>query len=119
LTFPFHGLPLKSVIETLRDERNRKSWIDVGQIGGYGRVTQELRVTLPPGWKATLPTPVTADGIFGSFHTEYTQRGRNLRVVRTIMANTGVQPPTAIPALVAWLEQVARDDVKFIALRKP
>jgi hypothetical protein len=119
LTFPFHGSQLKSVIETLRDERNRKSWIDVGQVSGYGGVTQELLITLPPGWKATLPVPITVDGIFGSFHTAYTQHGRNLHVVRRMMANTGVQPPIALPALIAWLEQIARDDVKFIALKKP
>lgn len=118
LTLPFHGTPLKSMIETLRDDPHRKSWIDVEQIGGYGRATQELHVTLPLGWKAILPKPITADGLFGSYHTEYTQQGRDLRVVRTIVAHTGVQPPTAIPALITWLEQVDRDDVKFIALKK-
>lgn len=119
LTFPFHDLPLKGLIETLRDEQHRKSWIDVAEVAGYGRMEQDLRITLPPGWEATLPAPITANSVFGSFHTEYMQHGRELHIVRTISAKTGVQPPSAVPSLISWLDQVSHDDVKFIMLKHP
>jgi hypothetical protein len=39
-----------------------------------------------------------------------------LVIDRTIAGATGVQPAEQIDALISWLKQVARDDVRYIVL---
>jgi exosome complex RNA-binding protein Rrp42 (RNase PH superfamily) len=62
---------------------------------------------------------VAATSAFGAYTAEYRQDGRELRVTRRMSGRRGTAPPEQISALVAWLHEVARDDVKYIVLEAP
>jgi len=62
---------------------------------------------------------VMAASAFGAYSAEYRQEGRDLRVTRRMSGRRGTEPPEQIAALVAWLHEVARDDVKYIVLEAP
>lgn len=84
-------------------------------MGPIERVS-ELRVLLPAGWRARLPENVTASSVFGTYAAEYSQQGRELRVVRRMSGSRGVEPPERLEALVRWLEEVSRDDAGYLVL---
>lgn len=106
-----------SVVSQLEQGKPRRFPIDIGDVIGPLEIVSELRMTLPPGWKADLPATVTEQSQFGSYHAEYTQNGRELRVIRRMSGNRGTAPPEAVDALIAWLRAVSKDDVKFIVLQ--
>jgi len=86
----------------------------VGPIVGVS----ELDLELPAGWQADLPQNVTATSEFGSYTAEYSQNGRELRVVRRMAGHRGVKPPGDVDALIAWLRAVAKDDAVYIVLQR-
>jgi hypothetical protein len=75
-----------------------------------------VRLTLPEGWKARLPKSDSASSAFGDYRAEYTQTGRELRILRTLSGTVGVQPPEKIGELLAWMKQMSADDAKYIIL---
>ncbi|MEO8945646.1 MAG: DUF3857 domain-containing protein [Gemmatimonadaceae bacterium] len=98
---------------------SRQFPIDASKIFGRQTAIMELRVELPEGWHARLPTDVTANSVFGSYATSYTQKGRELVVQRKIVGGTGIFIPSRVNELIAWLRAMGHDDVKFIVLDKP
>ncbi|MDB4948245.1 MAG: hypothetical protein JWM27_894 [Gemmatimonadetes bacterium] len=103
-------------LEARRRKEPRRFPIDVGAVIGPIQSVSEMRVTLPAGWHARLPDNVAANSVFGRYSAEYSQTGRELRVVRTITGNRGTEPPEHVDALIAWLKDVSKDDVKYIIL---
>lgn len=97
----------------------RRFPIDASKIFGRQTSIMELRVELPEGWHARLPTDVTANSVFGSYAATYAQEGRELVVQRKIVGETGIFLPSRVNELVAWLRAMGHDDVKFIVLDKP
>jgi hypothetical protein len=110
-SFVSHG-----IASQLEQGTPRRFPIDVAAVVGPIETIAELRVTLPPGWRAQLPQSVIASSAFGSYRAEYVQDGRELRVTRAMSGRKGVEPPTRVDALVAWLRAVSKDDVKYIVL---
>ncbi|HXO85851.1 MAG TPA: transglutaminase-like domain-containing protein, partial [Gemmatimonadales bacterium] len=106
-----------SVVSQLEQRKPRRFPIDIGRVIGPLEIVSELRMTLPKGWKADLPAAVTEQSEFGTYHAEYTQDGRELRVVRRMSGNKGTAPPERVDALIAWLRAISKDDVKFIVLQ--
>ena len=98
---------------------SRRFPIDASKIVGRQTAITEMRITLPEGWHARLPSPVTASSVFGSYTTTYAQDGRDLIVKREIIGGTGIFMPSRVNELVAWLRAIGHDDVKFIVLDKP
>ena len=105
-----------ALVSQLERHRPRKFPIDIADVVGSLEIMGELRVTLPPGWKAQLPKNVTERSTFGNYSAEYVQDGRELRVTRRMSGSKGVAPPDSVDALVTWLRAISKDDVKFLVL---
>jgi transglutaminase-like putative cysteine protease len=119
LALPLHNYATQGLINDLlarQAKGPRRFPIDVASVIGPFETTTEMLVKLPEGWHASLPKNVTANSVFGRYTAQYTQTGRDLRVVRTMVGARGTQPPEAIDALISWLKDVSKDDVRFIAL---
>ncbi len=97
----------------------RRFPIDASKIIGRQTTVTELRVTLPEGWHARLPTGITAASVFGSYTTTYAQEGREVVISRRLVGGTGIFMPNRVNELVTWLRAIGSDDVKFIVLDKP
>ena len=106
-----------SLVSQLEQRKPRRFPIDIGRVIGPLEIVSELRMTLPPGWKADLPATITEQSQFGSYHAEYAQNGRELRVIRRMSGTKGTAPPDSVDALIAWLRAISKDDVKFIVLQ--
>lgn len=97
----------------------RRFPIDPIKIFGYRESVLEMELTLPQGWRASLPGGVDAESPFGVYRTEYRQEGNVLRVRRVVRGVNGLQPPNARDALTAWMRAIAKDDASVIVLQKP
>ena len=100
----------------LERRKPRRFPINITAVVGPIELSSELRMTLPPGWKAELPPNVTETSQFGSFTAAYAQDGRELHVTHTMSGHKGIAPPESVDELIAWLRAVSKDDVKFIVL---
>jgi transglutaminase-like putative cysteine protease len=103
-------------LEARKRKEPRRFPIDVESVVGAAETSNELRVTLPAGWKAKLPDNVTVNSVYGHYTATYSQTGRELHVVRTISGARGVQPPEQIDSLIQWFKDLSKDDVKYIIL---
>jgi transglutaminase-like putative cysteine protease len=116
LTLPIRDYSRPDILADLESRGYRRSPIDVESVVGPYEEASEFQLTLPEGWHARLPGNVDAESVFGRYHAHYAQHGRVLVIDRTIAGATGVQPAEQIDQLIAWLKQVARDDVRYIVL---
>lgn len=94
----------------------RRFPIDVAAVVGPIESVSEFRVTLPEGYRARLPQSVTARSAFGTYEARYAQEGRELRVSKRISGARGTLPPDQIGALLAWLKEMSKDDVRFVVV---
>ncbi|HTO73788.1 MAG TPA: hypothetical protein VMJ30_08210, partial [Gemmatimonadales bacterium] len=120
LTLPFASTEsLESAAQTLEDgvrNHGRKFPIDASQITGSDVQIQEFRLTLPVGWKARLPQGVKVDTPFGSYYSEYSQVGHELRFIRRVSGARGIYPPSRINDLVDFFRAMGKDNARFIIL---
>lgn len=93
--------------------------IDAMKIFGYTETVIEYHITLPQGWKATIPPSVRADGPFGTYSAEYSQDGRDFMLRRTVRGAKGILPPERVGDLVAWLRKIGTDEVEVILVERP
>jgi transglutaminase-like putative cysteine protease len=108
----------RRLVEELERADKRRLPIDAGRVVGPLTTRRELRLTLPAGWTAQLPAPVSASSVFGTYQAEYTQTGRELHIVHVISGRTGTYPPEQITTLIDWLKSLAKDDAEFIPLMR-
>ncbi len=101
---------------SLERRKPRRFPINIAAVIGPVELVSELRMMLPPGWKAELPPNVTETSQFGSYSAAYAQDGRELRITRSMSGNKGTAPPQSVDELIAWLRAISKDDVKFIML---
>jgi hypothetical protein len=118
LKIPFDDPIHPSIIQNVESRVPRRFWISAPRVFGLGAEREELRVTLPAGWRARLPKNVVVAGLFGSYRSEYSQSGRELRIEREIRGVRGVIPPDRVNDLIAFLRQVAADNVDFIIIER-
>jgi hypothetical protein len=90
--------------------------IDAEKVWGPRTEIEDLRLTLPSGWKAKLPASDTATSVFGSYASEYTQQGNELHISRRLTGATGVYPVSKYDELMTWLKKMSADDAKYIIL---
>ena len=102
----------------ISDHGKRKFPIDPAKLWGPVSSHVIVSIMLPEGWRAELPKKVVASSEFGSYATEYTQQGRELRITRDVTGAIGVQPPEKVSGLVSWLSAVGTDDAQVIVLTK-
>lgn len=91
--------------------------IDAARVVGERMMDVEYRVTLPEGWTAQLPSPISATSFFGRYESTYRMEGRDL-VMRRLLTGGGAgsHPPERIAEVIAWMRAVAGDDHEFITL---
>lgn len=117
---PFHGPgTFDAESERRLTGSPRRFPIDAARVSPPSVQTRELRVTLPPGWKARLPHDVVAKSEFGSYEVHYRQDGRDLIVTNVKSGARGIYPPVRIADLVAWMRAMGADNTKLIVLQKP
>jgi transglutaminase-like putative cysteine protease len=116
LTIPLTSYAVTNLVSALEARGPRKSPIASEKVGGPHTEIQELRLTLPAGWKAKLPPNDSATSVFGTYVAEYSQSGRELRIVRSLTGTDGVQPATKYAELLEWLKQMSKDDAKYVIL---
>ncbi len=116
LTLPIRDYARPDLVAELESRGHRRSPIDVELVVGPYEESTEFQLTLPEGWRARLPNDVDAQSVFGHYRASYSQSGSTLLVQRSLVGATGVQPPDRIDELIAWLTQIAHDDVKVIVL---
>ena len=106
-------------IARLEEDVDRQFPIDVEQVFGRKEHYSELRILLPEGWAAELPSSVTAESRFGRYESSYEQDGRELVVRRRILGNDGQAPPESYRELIDWFKEMFGDDAKYIVLTPP
>jgi transglutaminase-like putative cysteine protease len=116
LTIPLASYAVPNVISALEARGARKYPIDASKVWGPRTEIEELRLTLPAGWKAKLPANDTASSVFGTYTGEYSQNGQELRIARSLTGTDGVQSPEKIAELLAWLRKMSADDAKYVIL---
>jgi len=115
-TLPIDNFASPGLVQDLESRGPRRFPIDAEQVFGAFQIVNELEVTLPDGWRARLPPDVSATSVFGTYTATYVQAGRVLTVRRTMTGARGIEPPSRIGELIAWLRGVSSDDVKFVVL---
>ena len=118
LPAPFRSLATgyRAVVDELKRADPRRFPIDAAAVAGAGTARTELRMQLPVGWTAQLPPAVHTSGPFGSYDAEYSQVGRELRIVHSLTGATGVQSADRIGTLVEWLQNVLKDDAEYVPI---
>ena len=115
LTLPFPNGSMEEEIREIESaDEPRRFDIDVADVIGAAEIVMDFRVTLPEGYTARLPDDVVVDGIFGRYAAEFSQQGRELRVVRRMSGFRGTQPKERMPELLAFLRDMSRDDALFL-----
>jgi hypothetical protein len=107
-----------SAAKELEKAKERRFPIDAARILGNRTAFAELRVKLPAGWKAQLPSGVKASSAFGSYESSYTQSGDELVITRKTTGAKGIFAPNKVTDLAAWFREVGKDDAKFIVISK-
>jgi hypothetical protein len=117
LRVPFENGSMQKAIADLEARKEpRRFDINVNSVIGPVESVNELRLTLPEGYRARLPQNVVAESVFGRFRAEYAQEGRELRVTRSYAGMRGTQPKERLPELIAFFREMSRDDVVFIVV---
>ena len=109
---------ITSAAKELEKAKERRFPIDAARILGNRSTVVELRVKLPAGWKAQLPSGVKAASPFGSYESTYVQAGDELVITRKTLGATGVYAPDRAKDVAAWFREVGKDDAKLIVIAK-
>jgi hypothetical protein len=118
LELPIGNFTQASIVSSLEGRGPRRYPINSDAVMGADETVQEFRLTLPVGWKANLPAGVHAKSVFGEYEATYTQVGRELRIMRRRSGTVGVFPASDYPALLDFLREITKDDIKIIVLSK-
>ncbi|HUO52371.1 MAG TPA: DUF3857 and transglutaminase domain-containing protein, partial [Gemmatimonadaceae bacterium] len=118
LDIPIANFSLTRTLSSLEERGPRKEPISSDKVWGPDEAVQELRLTLPAGWKAKLPPNVSAKSVFGAYEATYTLTGRELRIVRRRSGTTGVFGADKWGELLDFYRAISKDDVKVIILEK-
>lgn len=110
---------LASLADRLENDGPRRLPIDVASVFGPEVSYLEYRATLPPGWTVDLPPDVRANSQFATYASHYGFEHGTLVLTRLMTGFRGVQPPSRLPDLTAWLRAVAADKVQFIVVHRP
>jgi uncharacterized protein DUF3857/transglutaminase superfamily protein len=103
-------------LESTADKR--KFPIDAARILGNRSSYVDFRMKLPAGWKAQLPSAVTAASPFGTYESSYAQVGDTLVITRKTVGARGVYPRDRVKDVAAWFREMAKDDTKLIVISK-
>jgi hypothetical protein len=114
LTLPMPTFKVSEMIQELEAHETRRYPIDASRIFGPSTADWSMEITVPAGWRAKLPPAVRAASRFGSYEASYTQDGQTVRIERKLAGARGIEPPTKIGDLIAWLKEIAGDDAEYL-----
>jgi transglutaminase-like putative cysteine protease len=118
LELPIDNFAQKKTLSSLAARGPRVAPVSSDKVWGPDETVQELRLTLPAGWRAKLPANVQVKTMYGEYEATYSQVGRELRVKRRRSGTSGIFPASDYPALIAFLRDISKDDHKRIVLEK-
>jgi transglutaminase-like putative cysteine protease len=113
------GTGFRDIADRLQQDSVRTLPIDAEEVTTRVPSRRELRLTLPEGWAAQLPQSVSAVSDFGTYRAEYSQTGRELRIMHTTQGAKGVYPAARIKDLIEWLRLASKDDAEFVTITVP
>ncbi len=116
LTIPLTSFAVANFIASLEARGARKAPIASAKVWGPRTDIQELRLTLPAGWKAKLPPNDSTTSVFGTYVASYSQTGQELHIQRRLTGTDGVEPATKYTELLDWMKQMSKDDAKYVIL---
>jgi len=116
LTIPLTNFAVTNLISALEARGARKYPISSEKVWGPRTEVQDLKLTLPAGWKAKLPANDSASSVFGTYVAEYSQSGQQLRISRRLTGTDGVYPASKYAELLDWMKKMSADDVKYVIL---
>ena len=116
LTIPLTSFAVTNYIAALEARGARKSPIASAKVWGPRTDIQELRLTLPAGWKAKLPPNDSTTSVFGTYVASYSQTGQELHIQRRLTGTDVVEPATKYTELLDWMKQMSKDDAKYVIL---
>lgn len=116
LTIPLTNFAVTNLISALEARGARKYPISSEKVWGPRTEVQDLKLTLPAGWKAKLPANDSASSVFGTYVAEYSQSGQQLRISRRLTGTDGVYPASKHAELLDWMKKMSADDVKYVIL---
>jgi len=105
-----------NLIASLEARGPRKYPISSDKIWGARTEIQELKLTLPAGWKAKLPPNDSASSVFGTYIANYSQNGQELHIARKLTGTDGDQPIAKYQELLDWMKKMSADDAKYVIL---
>jgi len=116
LTIPLTSYAVTNLIASLEARGPRKYPISSDKIWGARTEIQELKLTLPAGWKAKLPPNDSASSVFGTYIANYSQNGQELHIARKLTGTDGYQPIAKYQELLDWMKKMSADDAKYVIL---
>ena len=116
LDVPLANFSQTRLVGSLEARGPRQAPVSADKVWGPDETVQELRLTLPVGWHAKLPANVQAKSIYGEYEATYSQVGRELRIKRRRSGTSGVFAADKYPALLEFLREISKDDVKVLVL---
>jgi len=119
LTLPGPASMVPTAVSAVAAHVPRRYHIAASRVLGAGERVVDLHFVLPEGWKARLPSSVSASSVFGTYSATFAQEGRDLHIVRRAVGARGVYPPDRVNDLLAFLRDVARDDARFVVIEHP
>src|SRR3954468_13987839 len=96
----------------------RRFPFDAAKIIGPVATITDIKLSLPPGWRAQLPHDVESRSKWGTYTARYEQEGATLHVIRNLEGARGIYPPGDLPDLTSWLRAVAQDDVAYLVIER-
>jgi len=106
----------RTAVRELEARGARVMPIDAARLLPPVTTTIEVRITLPVGWTAELPSAVSTTSFFGSYQSTWSQKGREVRLLRRIQGQRGVFPPARMAEVIVWLNSVGADDQETLTL---
>ena len=119
LTLPARPAVSPEVVANVDAHRPRHYHINAALVFGTGESTGTFRIRLPEGWRARLPADVSASSAFGAYASTYRQEGRDLIIARRTTGARGIFAADRVDELQAFLQAIARDDVRYVVLEHP
>lgn len=107
------------VADMIEREKDRKLPYETGPIVAPYTTRVDVRVKLPPGWKAVLPKDDLLDVPLARYEMKYSQAGDELRIERTFIGLRSTVPASRQKEMVEWLRKIGSDDARQIVLKAP
>jgi hypothetical protein len=112
--------PLGSYVgaaEEIEKETKRVLPYDMSKLMPQTTSRTDIRIKLPPGWIATLPSTVKIDNALAHYEVSYSQTGDDLHMTRVVAGKKAVIPARDRMDLAKLLRQIGSDEAQVIVIK--